>query len=886
MRKLAKNIKIIVVFIVLITLVYSTISLANSLQKDDFQLSESYEHEQWENLPEEERRKTIEPYYSTITLKESMKRSTYNTLMSGTASNLGDEYDLREILSTIKVKNQLTTGSCWAFAASSMIETNMTRKYNSNTEYSPMHIDYFTARLFGRTVGEGGTFNMLLAYLANGYGPTYESDLPFSSVYNPLENTSSEYGLKDLQSVVIPQDVRARATDLTMFAGIYKQYDASGNVTYKSSQIGGTTYSENEVLAIRNNVKEHIKNEGAVVASFYTDIQIDREGSYSSQGGYLNPDTGAWYLSSSATMNHAVTIVGWDDTYEVSNFADGHKPAKPGAYIVLNSYGEDFGKNGYIYVSYDDAIIEQQIIGINDIYKTDDADLSEFYTHSELGENLGFSAPSITSVYTANVYDKRSQAGEKEYLNEIGVYLRKTEGIEIYTNTSGSDLNNLTLVATKTGSEALEPGYHTIDITPQELTGNKFVIAVKYIKNDSETGGADFPLECNMTNSGISVSGGNYYNNAESNPGESYISIDGTQWDDLDGFKLSTYTLRDTSACIDAYTDIIAESAIVEPTGVTLNSHAETIKINETKNLIATVQPESATHKDLIWSSSKDSVATVSNGTVKGISEGTAIITVKTVYGNVTDTCVITVESAEPSTGNIPVSSVSLNTQNLTMKVGNTSTLVATLSPINATNKKVSWSSSDSSVVEVSSTGMLTAKKEGTAQITVTTNDGSHTATASVTVIKNEQQKNIAVQSVSLNTQNLTMQVGQNSTLVATLNPTNATNREVSWSSSDSSIVEVSSTGVLTAKREGTAQITVTTNDGSHTATANITVIKKTNSPDDIYTDGTDKGNGDPTKLTGTIPQTGQEVVTTLIIIISFIAISIFVIKFIKYNYK
>ncbi len=170
----------------------------------------------------------------------------------------------------------------------------------------------------------------------------------------------------------------------------------------------------------------------------------------------------------------------------------------------------------------------------------------------------------------------------------------------------------------------------------------------------------------------------------------------------------------------------------------------------------------------------------------------------------------------------VHVSSVSLNMSSLELGVGNTATLVATVLPENASNKKVTWSSSDESRATVSSQGVVKGISMGNAVITVTTEDGGKTAQCHVSVT----QSTVHVQSVSLNKSDLVLTVGNSETLVATVLPENAANKSVTWSSSDPSKATVSSTGVVTGVAEGAAVVTATTVDGGKTASCFVTVRK------------------------------------------------------------
>ena len=167
----------------------------------------------------------------------------------------------------------------------------------------------------------------------------------------------------------------------------------------------------------------------------------------------------------------------------------------------------------------------------------------------------------------------------------------------------------------------------------------------------------------------------------------------------------------------------------VSVTGVTLDQAELSLYTGESKTLIATVQPSDATIQNVTWESSNTEVATVdANGKVTAEGEGEATITVTTAEGGKTATCAVTVTAAP-----VPVSGVSLNKDSTSLTVGDTETLTATITPDNATNKNVTWSSDTPSVASVNN-GVVTAVAPGTATITVTTADGGFTATCAVTV--------------------------------------------------------------------------------------------------------------------------------------------------------
>ena len=174
----------------------------------------------------------------------------------------------------------------------------------------------------------------------------------------------------------------------------------------------------------------------------------------------------------------------------------------------------------------------------------------------------------------------------------------------------------------------------------------------------------------------------------------------------------------------------------VSVTGVTLNKAALTLTVGDEETLTAAVAPADATNKNVQWASSDAAVATVTDGKVKAVSAGTAKITVTTVDGSKTADCTVTVVAVV----NI---NVTLNKTELILAVGKDETLVATVKPDDAANKNVTWESSDKAIATVAD-GKVTAVKDGTAKITVTTVDGGKTADCTVTVSKTFYAQNMA----------------------------------------------------------------------------------------------------------------------------------------------
>ena len=177
----------------------------------------------------------------------------------------------------------------------------------------------------------------------------------------------------------------------------------------------------------------------------------------------------------------------------------------------------------------------------------------------------------------------------------------------------------------------------------------------------------------------------------------------------------------------------------VPVTGVTLDKAELTLEKGSTGTLTATVAPQNATNNTVTWSSSNPEFVTVANGTVTAVSAGTATITVTTADGNHKATCTVTVIPKTVQVSGIQVQG------SASVYVGGSTKLTATVTPTNATNQKVTWSSNNESVATVGTDGTVTAVSAGTATITVTTEDGQKTAACTVTVLSVDRTKLFAL---------------------------------------------------------------------------------------------------------------------------------------------
>ena len=235
---------------------------------------------------------------------------------------------------------------------------------------------------------------------------------------------------------------------------------------------------------------------------------------------------------------------------------------------------------------------------------------------------------------------------------------------------------------------------------------------------------------------------------------------------------------------------------------VELNQTTLELIAGKEATLTATVKPDDATNKTVAWESNATNVATVdNNGKVTAKAAGEAIITAK--VGDKQATCNVKVTAAD-----VAVESVTLNQSSLELVAGKEATLTATVKPDNATNRTVAWESNATNVATVDNNGKVTAKAEGTAIITAKA--GDKTATCTVTVTKAD----VKVTQITISGKN-TLNVNDVATLTADVQPGDATNKTVVWTSENPDVVKVEN-GKVTALMPGQAVIKATAQDGSN----------------------------------------------------------------------
>lgn len=520
----------------------------------EFNVNLPDEYKVWNELTIEEKETTLMPQTNSAQVPENILNKyevedvpyLVNSLLgkkiggfdnvSATVSN--SRYSLADLLN-LRVEHQGSTTECWAFATLKSMESNIAIE-NGLTDipnFSERHADYATSRTFldginengfNRELGNGGLPISALAYLTNGQGAVLEEEMPFEDNEEKINLTEID---KPVDTVV---------TDYQILPSIYKKYEIDGNGNTKSVSyfdVNGNEYSKEEVNALRDIIKEHLVKYGAIAtmtAGNYSQYYNNQKNPFAATAYNCN--------DSSLIRDHAITIVGWDDNYSRDNFAEGAKPSEDGAYIVLNSYGTESFDNGYMYISYEDAIIENEMYGIQ---STSKVDYDNIYQYDYYGGIYQVGTQSTKSGSYGVVYNKDNS--EDEVLNSVGVTLADYAAFEVYVNPNGSSFRNENLIKVGESDGVLAPGYHRIDITPVELQEGDFSIVVK---QTSEGEAFYFEVEASVP--------GTAYEFADSE-NRSYISLDGYNWVNLSSLSISGIDMDTADVCIKAFTTLGAK---------------------------------------------------------------------------------------------------------------------------------------------------------------------------------------------------------------------------------------------------------------------------------------------------------------------------------------
>lgn len=388
------------------------------------------------------------------------------------------KYDYRECGRVSSVKDQANLGTCWAFASLTALESSML-PYHA-VDFSEDHLTQKNG--YSLSQNDGGEFNMTMAYLASWKGPVYEEQDPYGDGYSP-DGVEPAVHVQEMQ--IIPG----------------KDYDG---------------------------IKKAVFLYGGVQSSLYM-TTMNANGL---DGAYYNSANSAYCYIGTKKANHDIVIVGWDDSYPADNFAT--PPVGDGAFLCVNSWGDDFGDDGFFYVSYYDTNIGMHNLVYTKVESNDNYD--NLYQTDSLGW-VGLLGYDREYAYFANVYTAKSD----ELLKAVGFYAT-TPGTryKVYfadAVPAPARFANMELVAEGSMTNA---GFFTIDLkSPKELAGgNKYGIIV-YI--ESPNAKKPVAIECYSDSS---------TQNFDLNDGEGYISPNGRNWERVEN-------TQHCNICLKMYTDNI-----------------------------------------------------------------------------------------------------------------------------------------------------------------------------------------------------------------------------------------------------------------------------------------------------------------------------------------
>ncbi|MBQ1679386.1 MAG: hypothetical protein II062_07645, partial [Oscillospiraceae bacterium] len=386
-------------------------------------------------------------------------KAAYNQLSGriATRATLPSSYDSRNYGYVTSVKNQNPYGTCWTFGTMAPVESYMIKHgiINKDTgaaattsmDLSELHLAWFT---YTNAYDAEG--------MLTGDKTTAKTDSSASSYLDRGGNYAlATYTLMRWAGAA-SEKTSALAYSNASTSGLNSQYAYNYNVAH----ITDATWIN---VADRDAVKQAIMEYGAGTISYYH------------SDSYLNTSTYAYYYNAGTSSNHAVTVVGWDDNYAVSNFKSGKRPSNPGAWIIKNSWGSSWGKSGYFYLSYEDTSVAN---GQCCFYKVSTEDnYQHCYQYDGTGNVVNYQSMGdncqIANVYTANGTQSLKAVALAPW-DEATTYT-----LYIYTGlTSASNPSSGTLAATQTGYLPYS-GYFTIPLNESvSLTeGEKFSVVFK-----------------------------------------------------------------------------------------------------------------------------------------------------------------------------------------------------------------------------------------------------------------------------------------------------------------------------------------------------------------------------------------------------------------------
>ena len=672
--------KKIVLMIALLSIT-SNVQALSYIKAENNLCTETENYKKWKLLSPTERQNTIMP----VKCEEFYTTNKDLSTSVGNAFNVDyktlRKFSLLDYGKVSKAHDQEKTNMCWTFATTSTIESSLLIEQNKEVDLSEKHIDYSTIYTlddgtknpfgyYSKTKDVGGNYYLSGAYLSAGRGPILETKLPWSTSSSSKSNTlnqKSDYYVNEID--------------------------------YISSK----SCDANTILAIKKNLTEY----GAVGAQIYAETPT-----------YVSNDKLSYYYNGNNTINHALTIVGWDDDYSASNFKT--TPKGNGAWLTKDTYPTIFTGNstipaGYHYVSYYDTNICTNLMSA---YKVETTSFDNKYTNNIHGFSGNIATTDASSIIFKNIYTKQNNASEK--LSKVNIFTGYPgDKYEIYY----SDVDDYSKAVKIGEGTATKEGYTSINTSKNiSITSEKFYIYLKYTTAYKEVDNGKtyyvFPVE---TFASSSTAEDKWYYVANKPSGVSYYSIDSTSWiDTTTNNSLQFYPV------MSAFTKNETENIEIKNT----TKNPIDLNIQNGGYVYITLNLTNVNINDLSLKITKNNTDVTNIFTITKDTNGFKItLTDKVTAG----TYEVTISSANASTKttftiedkkDVLVTNINIVGKD-EISVAGTLNLSVEITPTNATNKNIYWSVNNVRVATINQSGILTGIKEGEVVVTASAKDGS-----------------------------------------------------------------------------------------------------------------------------------------------------------------